>query len=115
MQPSMMSHRRWQGQRKEYLMCAQHRFEFSLASEAEDEALRALLRHISMPGNINLSFQREPSFLLAEQAGSIASQVMVCKDRTKDQIVGMGSRSIRNVYIDGKPAQVGYLSMLRGV
>jgi hypothetical protein len=96
-------------------MCARHRFEFSLAGEAEDEALRALLRRISMPGNITLSFQREPSFLLAEQAGSIASQVMICKDRTKDQIVGMGSRSIRNVYIDGKPAQVGYLSMLRGV
>ncbi|HEU0001205.1 MAG TPA: hypothetical protein VFQ36_09920 [Ktedonobacteraceae bacterium] len=96
-------------------MCAQHRFEFSLAGEAEDEALRALLRRIAMPGNITLSFQREPSFLLAEQAGSVASQVMMCKDRTKDQIVGMGSRSIRNVYIDGKPAQVGYLSMLRGV
>ncbi len=96
-------------------MCAQHRFEFSLASEAEDEALRALLRRIAMPGNITLSFQREPSFLLAEQAGSIVSQVMVCKDRTKDLIVGMGSRSVRNVYIDGKPAQVGYLSMLRGI
>lgn len=96
-------------------MCAQPGFEFSLAGEAEDEALRTLLRQISMPGNITLSFQREPSFLLAEQAGSIASQIMVCKDRTKDQIVGMGSRSIRNVYIDGKPTQVGYLSMLRGV
>jgi hypothetical protein len=96
-------------------MCARHRFEFSLAGEAEDEALRTLLRRISMPGNITLSFQREPSFLLAEQAGSIASQVMICKDRTKDQIVGMGSRSIRNAYIDGKPARTGYLSMLRGV
>ena len=96
-------------------MCAQHRFEFSLAGEAEDEALRTLLRHISMPGNITLSFQREPSFLLAEQAGSIISQVMICKDRSKDQIVCMGSRSIRDVYIDGKPARVGYLSMLRGI
>ena len=96
-------------------MCARHRFEFSLASEAEDEELRSLLRHIAMPGNITLSFQREPSFLLAEQAGSIASQVMVCKDRANDQIVGMGSRSIRDVYIDGKAARVGYLSMLRGV
>ena len=96
-------------------MCAQHRFEFSLAGEAEDEELRVLLRRIAMPGNITLSFQREPSFLLAEQAGSVASQVMVCRDRTKDQIVGMGSRSIRDVYIDGKPTRVGYLSMLRGV
>ena len=96
-------------------MCARHRFEFSLAGEAEDEALRLLLRRIAMPGNITLTFQREPSFLLAEQAGSIASQVMVCKDCTTDQIVGMGSRSIRSVYIDGKPARAGYLSMLRGV
>src|SRR5579859_1753241 len=96
-------------------MSARHRFEFSLAGEAEDEELRDLLRCIAMPGNITLSFQREPSFLLAEQAGSIASQVMVCKDRTKDQIVGMGSRSIRSVYIDGKPTRVGYLSMLRGI
>lgn len=96
-------------------MCAQPRFEFSLAGEAEEDELRALLRQISMPGNITLSFQREPSFLLAEQAGSLASQVMICKDRLKNQIVGMGSRSVRLVYIDGKPERVGYLSMLRSV
>lgn len=96
-------------------MCAQHRFEFTLAGEEEDEALRALLRHISMPGDITLSFQREPSFFLAEQAGSITGQVMVCKDRQKGQVVGMGSRSIRNVYIDSQPGRVGYLSMLRGL
>src|SRR6266571_2823670 len=95
-------------------MGAQHRFEFALAGEAEDDALRTLLRHISMPGNITLSFLREPSFFLAEQAGNISSQVLVCKDRQKDQVVGMGSRSIRCVYIDGKPTRVGYLSMLRG-
>ena len=96
-------------------MSAQRRFEFALAEEADDDALRALLRQISMPGNITLSFQREPSFFLAEQAGSVASQVMVCKDNKLGQIVGMGSRSIRPVYIDGQAAQVGYLSMLRGL
>ena len=96
-------------------MCAQRRFEFMLASEKEDEALRTLLRTISMPGEITLSFQREPSFFLAEQAGNITSQVAVCKDHQTDQLVGMGSRSIRSVYIDGQPERVGYLSMLRGV
>jgi hypothetical protein len=96
-------------------MCAQHRFEFALAGEAEDDALRTLLRQIAMPGNITLSFLREPSFFLAEQAGSVISQVIVCKDRKLGQIVGMGSRSIRCVYIDGKPMRVGYLSMLRGL
>ena len=96
-------------------MCAQSRFEFALAGEAEDDALRTLLRHIFIPGNITLSFLREPSFFLAEQAGSVMSQVIACKDRKIDQIVGMGSRSIRCVYIDGKPMHVGYLSMLRGL
>src|SRR5215471_1425166 len=90
-------------------MCAQPRFEFALASEAEDDTLRALLRHVSMPGNITLAFLREPSFFLAEQAGNVTSQVMVCRDRQKGQVVGMGSRSIRDVYIDGRPTRVGYL------
>jgi len=96
-------------------MCARRRFEFTLAEEADDDALRALLRQISMPGNITLSFLREPSFFLAEQTGSMMSQVMVCKDHKLGRIVGMGSRSIRSVYIDGQPTQVGYLSMLRGL
>jgi len=96
-------------------MSGQRRFEFALATEADDGELRELLRHISMPGNITLAFLREPSFFLAEQAGSAASQVITCKDRQKGQMVGMGSRSIRCVYIDGKPTSVGYLSMLRGV
>lgn len=96
-------------------MCAQRRFEFMLAGEEEDEALRTLLRTISMPGEITLSFQREPSFFLAEQAGNLTSQVVMCKDQQTNQLVGMGSRSIRSVYIDGQPAHVGYLSMLRGI
>lgn len=96
-------------------MSGQRRFDFALATEADDEELRALLRKISMPGNITLAFLREPSFFLAEQAGSITSQVLICKDNRKGQIVGIGSRNIRCVYIDGTPARVGYLSMLRGI
>jgi len=96
-------------------MSGQRRFEFALATEADDAELRALLRKIAMPGNITLSFLREPSFFLAEQAGSTTNQVIVCKDHQKGQLVGMGSRSIRCVYIDGIPARVGYLSMLRGI
>src|SRR5947209_6357965 len=97
------------------MSAAQPRFEFALAQETDDAALRALLHQIAMPGNITLSFPREPSFFLAEQAGRVTSQVLVCKDRQKGQIVGMGSRSIRTVYIDGEPMRVGYLSMLRGL
>jgi len=96
-------------------MPAQRRFSFHLAEEHEDEELRALLKQIAMPGDVTLSFQREPSFIQAERAGNITSQILVCKDQQKGQIVGMGSRSIRLVYIDGKPELIGYLSMLRGL
>ena len=95
-------------------MSGQRRFEFALATEANDDELRALLRKIAMPGNVTLSFLREPSFFLAEQAGSTTSQVMLCKDRQQGRIVGIGSRNIRDVYIDGTLTRVGYLSMLRG-
>jgi hypothetical protein len=91
------------------------RFEYSLATEEDDRELRELLCQIAMPGNITLAFLREPSFFLAEQAGSIDSQVLLCRDRTLGRLVGMGSRSFRSVYIDGDPATIGYLSMLRGI
>lgn len=91
------------------------RFEFALATETEDGELRALLRQIAMPGQITLAFLREPSFFLAERAGSTTSQVLVCRDRQRGRIVGVGSRSIRSVYIDGASTRVGYLSMLRGI
>lgn len=91
------------------------RFEFALASEAEDAELRALLREIAMPGQITLAFLREPSFFPAERAGAESSQVLVCRDRQLGRIVGVGSRSVRCVYADGEPARVGYLGMLRGI
>jgi hypothetical protein len=90
------------------------RFEYSLATGADDRDLRELLSQIAMPGSITLAFLREPSFFLAEQAGSMASQVLLCRDRMLGRLVGMGSRSFRSVYIDGSPATIGYLSMLRG-
>src|SRR2546427_4471495 len=48
-------------------------------------------------------------FFLAEQAGNLASQVIACKDRQTGEIVGMGSRSVRSVYINGRPEHIGYL------
>lgn len=92
------------------------RFEYALASQDDDAALRGLLRQIAMPGDITLAFLREPSYFVAEQAGCVSSQVLLCRDRQQDgRIVGMASRSVRNVYIDGSPTHVGYLGMLRGV
>lgn len=86
---------------------------FRLAGEAEDGALRAVLRRAPMPGSISLTFSREPSFFLAEQAGSMRYQTLICQDQETGKIIGTGCRSVRKLYIDGIQKTVGYLSSLR--
>ncbi len=88
---------------------------FGLARVEDDDALRALLRRIPMPGRVSLAFLREPSFFLAERAGNVESQVIVARDRESGAIAGFGCRSIRRMYINGQATMAGYLSMLRGV
>lgn len=86
---------------------------FRLAGEAEDGALRAVLRRTPMPGSVSLVFSREPSFFIAEQAGSVKHQILICQDEESGKIAGIGSRSVRRLYIDGVQKTVGYLSSLR--
>lgn len=88
-------------------------FKFQLAGETEDGALRAVLRQAHMPGNISLAFSREPSFFTAERAGSVRHQTLVYQDQENGKITGIGGRSIRKLYVDGKEKTVGYLSSLR--
>lgn len=88
-------------------------YKFRLADETEDSALRAVLREASMPGSISLVFSREPSYFIAEQAGSVKHQTLVYQDQETGKITGIGGRSIRRLYVDGVQKTVGYLSSLR--
>ena len=89
------------------------RFKFRLAGETEDGALRAVLRQASMPGSVSLAFSREPSFFIAEQAGSVRHQTLIYQDQESGKITGIGGRSVRKLYVDGIQKTVGYLSSLR--
>lgn len=91
------------------------RYEFKLATMAEEGALRSILRQTSMPGKISLSFQREPDFFLAEHAGNSSSQVIVVQDAESNKIVGFGCRGLRRAYVDGETKTIGYLAGLRGL
>lgn len=88
-------------------------FKFRLAGETEDGALRAVLRQASMPGSVSLTFGREPSFFIAEQAGSMKHQTLIYQDQGSGKITGIGSRSIRRLYVDGIEKTIGYLGSLR--
>ncbi len=91
------------------------KYQFEIASELSEEDLRGILRQTEMPGNISLSFRREPNFFIAEKSGNLSSDVVAVRDLDKNKLVGVGARSIRKNYVTGKAGNIGYLSALRGL
>jgi hypothetical protein len=90
-----------------------NRFEFNLATRADDQRLRTLLAATPMDGCISWAFAREPSFFSAAEVEGDTADVGVVRDRDSGRIVGMGSRATGLRYVDGQCARVGYLSGLR--
>ncbi len=90
------------------------KYEFSLANPADESQLRELIKTIIMDGALRISYQREPDFFLASQVEGRSVQTIVMREKTTGQIVGMGNRSVKDVYINGHKSSIGYLSSLRG-
>jgi hypothetical protein len=90
---------------------SRHRFE--LATPADDADLCNVLAATPTDGRIAVSFRRDPSWFAGSVVDGRLRQVVVCRDVESGRVVGFGCRSIREVYVDGHPADVGYLSNLR--
>jgi hypothetical protein len=91
------------------------RFEMQLATRKDDAELRGILAATPMPGRIAVSFRREPSFFNAAVVEGPFHQVVICRDQKEDRIVGFGSRSVRDRFVNGYRVPVGYLSSLRAL
>lgn len=91
------------------------RYQFRLATEEDDAGLRALMAATPMDGRIALRFLREPSFFDAASVDGTFRQIAVCCDGESGQIAGVGTRSVRPMFVNGAPAPVGYLSGLRSL
>lgn len=85
---------------------------FELASPADDADLRRLLRVNHLPGDIHLSYEREPSFWAATLMDGLQPQTMVAR-ASDGRAVGMGSRAVRTLYVNGEAQPVGYMSQMR--
>ncbi len=87
-------------------------FAYRLATEADEADLRRLLRESPMPGAIAVTFEREPHYFRAAVVEGF-HQTIVCRDSQTGALLGMGSRSVRPVYLNGTVQPVGYMSQLR--
>ena len=89
------------------------RFEIELASDADDRELRDLLRRSSVSGSIQVKFEREPSFFDSCRIRGEFFQIGVGRDRRTGRIIGLGTRSVGPVFVNGRATNVGYLADLR--
>lgn len=80
----------------------------------EDEAVvRKLLRDTPMQGAVRLALLREPDANLASGIEGHKHDTILVKDSGSDQVLGIGNRSVRPLYVDGQARSVGYLGLLR--
>jgi hypothetical protein len=84
---------------------------FSIATAADDAALRRLARENPMRGQISLSLEREPSYFVAAANEGPQHQAIVATQRGR--VICAGSVSSRLRFINGQPMHVGYLGGLR--
>src|SRR5687767_6181612 len=83
------------------------RFDVRLASAADDEEVRRLLRAHALPGDVTLTFEREPDSAIAAATEGDVHQTMVARERVDGRIAGIASRAEREVFLNGRPARIG--------
>jgi hypothetical protein len=78
-----------------------------------DEAAVLALLARPMGGAVRLALTRSPSPRLAAEVEGDRYRLVTAEEPRTGTLLGMGVRTVRNVYLDGKAARVGYLSQLR--
>ncbi|MCC6986595.1 MAG: hypothetical protein IT309_09205, partial [Anaerolineales bacterium] len=86
---------------------------YELATQHDDPELRRLLRENPFAGSISLSLEREPDYFLASAIEGAFHETLVVRDTKTNQLVGIGDRSARPLYVNGEIKDVGYFSGLR--
>jgi hypothetical protein len=87
---------------------------YDLARPSDDEELRSILRETPFEGSISLTLEREPNYFLASAIEGPFHQTLVLRDSRSGEIIGMGDRSVRQRWVNGRVQEVGYFSGLRG-
>ena len=87
-------------------------FVFDLATPADDAAVRALLAANPVPGDVTLTYLREPDYFLGCPVMG-ETQVLVARHLPTGQVAGLATRSVRTLFVNGAPVRVGYIGQLR--
>jgi hypothetical protein len=84
---------------------------FAVGTEADDAAIRNLLRDNPMAGAVRLTFEREPDYFNGADLAGGKDQTIVAFSNSS--LVCMGRCTRRECWVDGAALRVGYLAELR--
>jgi hypothetical protein len=82
-----------------------------LATAGDDAAIRALLARNSVPGQISLTYRREPDYFQGCGPMGPFFQVLVARDGS--DVTGLACRAVRPAFVNGREQPLGYLGQLR--
>ena len=80
-------------------------------TEADNREVLDLINSTSVKGNIEVSFTKEPDYLMALKV--CADDVQAVIGKVNDKVEILGTRSLKKVYINGEKETLGYLSDLK--
>jgi hypothetical protein len=89
------------------------RYAFELATMEHDVSLRRLFAANDMEGDIRISFQREPNYFYASGLQGAFHQVIAARDTMTSEIIGVGTRAVRQGFLNGEIQNIGYLADMR--
>jgi hypothetical protein len=85
---------------------------FRLATPQDDADLRTLLRSPGMPTWVDMTLEREPSFFAG--SGHFGQEyAVVARHGPEQELVGMYTSTLQQLYVNGRAERVAYLGGLR--
>jgi hypothetical protein len=88
-------------------------FVFDLATPADDPAIRRLLANNPVPGQVTVTYEREPGYFLGCGVMGRFYQILVARHQPSGEVAAVASRTIRPLFINGQVEEVGYIGQLR--
>lgn len=88
-------------------------FVFDLATPTDDPAIRRLLANNSVPGQVTVTYEREPDYFLGCGTMGHFCQVLVARRQSSGEVVAVATRTTRPLFVNGQIEEVGYIGQLR--
>ena len=88
------------------------KIDIRLADKSDNKGILSLLDHLPMGHLVKIIYKRNPDYFYGTEIQGYQHQILIAT-KNNDEIIAIGARHLKEVYINGKKKNIGYLSDLR--